>query len=745
MARKKRLHELARELDVTTDRLMEIAMRHGMRFTSNFNAVEPEQEEKLRIAVKGPIRVMKAPIVKIVRTAKQKAAEAAARAAEEAGEEIREVEAADTEAPAVAEPSKPKPEVAEEPVAAEAEKSPEAPPEKAPAEEVEIGQEEAVAEIEEKAEEEREQVEPVIVEDEERPRIKIERKKPAEEREAVRAEAVGDVDKAAKPKPPIVKEKIKIPRPMPPPKRAGKAAEVPTEAPPRRKRRRKRRKERVAAAQEDLQVVKKKRAKMPTQPKVDHVMLAEGMTLKELSEKLGIKAKDIIQKLLLEKGTLASINQVLDLDLAKWIASRYGVSSEEVSYEEEVALEDELKVEGEAVERAPVVTLMGHVDHGKTTLLDVIRESNVVAGEFGGITQHIGAYKIEHNKKPIVFLDTPGHEAFTRLRARGAQVTDIVLLVVAADDGVMPQTVEAIQHAKAAKVPILVVIAKTDLQSADIEKVKKGLADHEVLVESWGGDIVSVEVSGKKKKGIDDLLEMILLLAEMQNLKAYPDIKGMGTVLEARLDRAKGPVATVLAQNGTVKVGDYFIAGTTMGRIKAMIDDRGNRLVSAGPATPIEILGFSTVPEAGDQFQVVDDETKARQMVAYRQEKSRASQMAGTSKLSLDDLFSRIEEGVVKELPLIVKGDVRGSVEALSDALEKVSTDKVHVDIKLAQPGAITESDILLASTSNAIIIGFNVRAQRGVAQLAEKHGVEIRIYNVIYEVVKEVKVTLLY
>lgn len=765
MARKKRLHELARELDVTTDRLMEIALRHGMRFSSNFNAVEPEQEEKLRIAVKGPPRVKKKPIVKIVKTAKQKAAEQAALETKEAEVAPQEelVKAGESAAAAAS----PEPEIVEkveeamppelEPVAASvddkrAEEEPaevvEKEAEKAPGK----PEEEVAEEIKEAVEEEEAIKEEVVAAKAEKPKveetplkIKIESvaEKPAKEPVTPEADAVAEKPKVVPTRPPKpIKQKIEVKRPpiVSKPKPAGPVTTDTTAAPPRRKRRRKRRKERVAAAIEETVAPKKKRAKKPTVPTVDHIMLSDGMTLKELADKLGIKAKEIIQKLLLERNIVANINHVLDLETAKWFADTYNVTTEEMSYEEEIALEDELKVEGESITRAPVVALLGHVDHGKTTLLDAIRESNVVSGEHGGITQHIGAYKIEQHGQPIVFLDTPGHEAFTRLRARGAQVTDIVLLIVAADDGVMPQTVEAIQHAKAAKVPILVVITKVDLKTADVERVKKGLADQDILVESWGGDVVSVEVSGKTGQGIDELLEMILLLAEMLNLKAYPQVKGVGTVLEARLDQAKGPVATVLVQNGEVNVGEYFLAGTSRGRVKAMIDDRGQRVETATSSTPVEIMGFSQVPEAGDQFQVVADESKARQMVAYRQEKSRASQLSGASTLSLDDLFSRIEEGEVKELPLIVKGDVRGSVEALSDSLEKVSTEKVKVDIKLAQPGAVTDQDILLASTTSAIVIGFNVRPQRSAAKLAEKHGVEIRTYNVIYEVIKDVE-----
>ena len=756
---KKRLHELAKELDVTTDRLMDIALRLGMRFSSNFNAVEPEQEERLRLEVKGPLKKKKKPIVRIVKTAKQKAAEEAAEAAREAAleagvdEEIAEAVAQET-LQAQLEPEK-----GAEPEPAPEETAAEKPETEVPVEAAVEGQAApAVVKAEEPATplEGKEEAEPAAVEIEapmaavdvteetaEKPAPVVEKAKeqvpepvaaaPETSREEPKPERIEEIA----PPPPRV-----IIRPAPPAHPAAVALDG--EEPRKRKKRRRRRKDRVAAevaAKRPDIIEGKKRSKRATQPKVDHVMLSEGMTLKELADKLGITAKDIIQKLLLERGIMANINLVLDIETAALIAESYGVTTEAMSYEEEVALVDELQVEGKAVTRAPVVTLMGHVDHGKTTLLDYIRRSDVVDGEFGGITQHIGAYKISRGERGIVFLDTPGHAAFTRLRARGAQVTDIVILIVAADDGVMPQTIEAIQHAKAAEVPIIVVITKTDLPRADVEKVKKGLAENNIQVESWGGDIVSVEVSGKTGAGVDDLLDIIDLVAEMRDLRAYPEIKGVGTVIEAQLDRAKGPVATVLIQNGTVRIGDFFIAGTAIGRIKAMIDENANRLDEVGPSTPVEILGFNEVPESGDQFQIVDDESKARQMVSYRIEKSRASQQAaGGPRMSLDDLFSRIEEGEVKELPLIIKGDVRGSVEALGDALNQLSTDAVKVDVKLAQPGAITESDVLLATASNAIIIGFNVRAQKSAARLAEKDGVEIRFYNIIYEVTKDVR-----
>ena len=803
MAPKKRLHELARELDVTTDRLMDIAHRNGMRFTSNFNAVEPEQEKKLRDIVLGPIRKATKPIVKIVKTAKQKAKEAEV---VEIPEEIQEEEKpavkivkkkAAPETVKYLEEKTVKPQAEKETKPAEkAEKAPKPAPKTKVEGKPDKVREDSTKEVkkskpaekkaESKPEEKKAKAEkvkkdkkqgaqkPKATEKPAKPKkpAKIDPEELAKQAERAVAErakkAKQDAKKRAGTQEKPAAKKVEKQKPVAAKGKAhapAAAEEKPAADDPRKSKKtkhkahdgrfdreenkesRKKKKRKVKgqpkqSSGRDQKPVQpgKKRAKMPTAPKVDHVILSEGMTLKDLADKMGIKAKDIIQKLLLEKGIMANINHVLDMETATEIASSYGVSAEEVSYEEEIALEEELKVEGEAIERAPVITIMGHVDHGKTTLLDYIRNSSITSGEFGGITQHIGAYKVSRSGKDIVFLDTPGHAAFTRLRARGAQVTDIVILIVAADDGVMPQTIESIQHARSAEVPIIVAITKCDKPTANLDKVRKELADNNVLVEDWGGETVCVPVSSKTGEGIDDLLEMILLVSEMLDLKAYPDISGMGSVIEAKLDKAKGPVATVLIQNGSAKVGDFFIAGTTMGKVRAMFNDRGVKVENADPSTPVEILGFNGVPESGDNFQVAVDETKARQMVNYRLEQKRAEKMARGSKLSLDDLFSKISEGDIKELPLIIKGDVKGSVEALSDSLEKLSTDKVKVNIILAQPGAVSDSDVLLATASNAIIIGFNVKASRTAESIAEKEGIEIRTYNIIYEVINDVK-----
>jgi len=470
------------------------------------------------------------------------------------------------------------------------------------------------------------------------------------------------------------------------------------------------------------------------------ITVAEGITVKELSEKLGLKASLVIKKLF-ERKIFATINQTLDVKLAVEIAKAFGAEASTMSFEEEaVQVVQEAEADRDLVPRPPVVTVMGHVDHGKTSLLDAIRQTNVADREAGGITQHIGAYCVEVNGRQITFIDTPGHEAFTRMRARGAKVTDIVVLVVAADDGVMPQTLEAIDHAKAAGVPIIVAINKIDKPDAQPERVKQQLADRGLLAEDWGGETVMVPVSAKPRQNLDLLLEMILLVADMQELKASPSRPAMGNVLEAKLDRGRGPVATVLVQNGTLSVGDYFICGSVFGKVRAMYDHLGRQVRSAGPSIPVEVLGLDALPEVGDTFQVVTDTAKAKQIVIYREAKAREQAMARSSRLSLDQLHEQIKSGEAKELPIILKTDVSGSAEVLSEALQKLSTDKVKVRILHSSVGAITETDVLLASASNAIIIGFNVRPERTAAQLAEREKVDIRLHTIIYELVDEMR-----
>lgn len=493
-----------------------------------------------------------------------------------------------------------------------------------------------------------------------------------------------------------------------------------------------RKKGKAKGTKEEKQVTREKKV----------IIIPESITVKELSEKMGISASEIIKKLM-SLGVMATINQEIDSDTAVIVGEEFNVEVNVKVEEDEEALllqepEDD---EADLVPRPCVVTVMGHVDHGKTSLLDAIRETRVTASEAGGITQHIGAYQVERNGQKITFLDTPGHEAFTAMRARGAQVTDIAILVVAADDGVMPQTVEAINHAKAANVPIIVAINKIDKPNADPERVKSELAEHGLVPEEWGGETICVPVSAIKRKGLDELLEMILLVAEMQELKANPNRLARGTVIEAELDKGRGPVATVLVQNGTLKVGDAVVAGTAYGKVRAMMDHIGRRVKEAGPSVPVQVLGFSEVPEAGELFLAMEDEKKARQISEKRQARKREEELkVSTPKVSLDDLFDQIQEGGVKELSIIIKADVQGAVEALKSALEKLSTEEVKVNIIHGGVGAITETDIMLASASNAIVIGFNVRPDANARKAAETEKVDVRLYRVIYEAIDDIK-----
>jgi len=480
----------------------------------------------------------------------------------------------------------------------------------------------------------------------------------------------------------------------------------------------------------------------PVQREPREVTVTEGITVRELAEKLDIRAKDLL-KTLLDRGVFASINQALDVPTATSLAESFNGIVQVVTFEEQVVQEEKIKEErsGNLQPRAPVVTVMGHVDHGKTSLLDAIRETEVAAGEAGGITQHIGAYEAHVGDRRIVFVDTPGHEAFTRMRARGAKVTDIVVLVVAADDGVMPQTEEAIAHARAAKVPIVVAINKIDKPDAQPERVKRQLADRGLMPEDWGGETVMVDVSAKTKQNLPRLLEMILLVGDLRELKADPDAPASGTVIESRVDRGRGPVATVLVQNGTLHVGDVFIVGAVYGKVRAMFDDRSQPIKQAGPSTPVEVLGLQGVPEAGDQFQVAD-EAKARHIVEYRQSKQREASLAKTAsgRLTLDQLHEQLRAGEMKELPVVVKADVQGSAEVLTEMLPKLSNDQVTLKVIQSGVGAINESDVILASASNAIIIGFNVRPERKASDLAQREGVDIRMYSIIYELLDEVR-----
>lgn len=483
----------------------------------------------------------------------------------------------------------------------------------------------------------------------------------------------------------------------------------------------------------------------PPREKIDNtpkkIIVRGEMTVGETAKLLHKDASEVIKKLI-TSGVMATINQELDLDTIQLLASDYGVE-----VEIKIAVEDdrfetveEVDDEADLSTRPPVVTIMGHVDHGKTTLLDAIRSTNVTGGEAGGITQHIGAYQVEINKKKITFLDTPGHEAFTAMRARGAQVTDITIIVVAADDGVMPQTVEAINHAKAAGLPIIVAVNKIDKPGANPDKVKQELTEYELVPEEWGGDTIFVNVSAKQRNGIEDLLEMILLVAEVNDYKANPDKRARGAVIEAELDKGRGPVVRVLVQNGTLKVGDAFVAGNCFGRIRAMVSDKGRRLKEAGPSTPVEITGLTEVPLAGDPFMVFEDERKARSIADKRAITHRQSELGANTRVTLDDLFQHIKDGEIKDLNVIIKGDVQGSVEALKGSLEKIEVEGVRVKIIHRGVGAINDSDIILAAASNAIVIGFNVRPDSQATQTAEQEKVDIRLHRVIYNAIEEIE-----
>lgn len=493
-------------------------------------------------------------------------------------------------------------------------------------------------------------------------------------------------------------------------------------------------------------------AQIPQQPLpiTRTITVTEGISVKDLAEKLDVRGKDLIASLLM-RGVFVTVNQSLEGELVKDVARQFGADATIITVEEQ--LENEA-IEGfledttgmTEVVRSPVVTVMGHVDHGKTSLLDAIRMTDVAAGEAGGITQHIGAYKV-HVTKPdspafgreIVFLDTPGHEAFTRMRARGAKVTDIVVIVVAADDGVMPQTLEAIDHAKAANVPIIVAINKIDKPEAQPDRIKQQLGERGLQLTGWGGDVEYVEVSAKKRINLDRLEEMICLVADVNEQKSQPDRPAVGTVIEAKLDRGRGAVASILVQNGTLRTGDSYIVGNTFGKVRAMFDDRGRPITEAGPSTPVEILGLESIPDAGDTFLVMADRDKAKGIAQYRKMKEREGQLAKSSRVSLEGLAEQIKQAGMKDLNLILKGDVQGSVEVLADSLEKMSTEKIRVRVLRAGVGAITESDVLLASASNAVVIGFNVRPDRKAAEIADRENVEIRIHSIIYELQDEI------
>ncbi len=469
------------------------------------------------------------------------------------------------------------------------------------------------------------------------------------------------------------------------------------------------------------------------------IRIAEVIAVGDLAKRMGVKGGELIKKLM-EMGVLVNINQPIDSDVASLVAGEFGYEVERVSLERQDLLERREDLPEQLKPRPPVVTIMGHVDHGKTMLLDAIRKTNVVSGEAGGITQHIGAYDVTLENGHVVFIDTPGHEAFTAMRARGAQVTDIVVLVVAADDGMMPQTKEAIDHARAAKVPIVVAINKIDKPTANPEKVKKDLSEYGLVPEQWGGTTLFAEVSAKQKTGIKELLDLVLLQAEVLELRANPDKPARGVIIESKLDKGRGPVATLLVQEGTLKTGDAFIAGSHYGRVRAMLNDKGQKMGAAPPSIPVEVVGFTDVPEAGETFIVVSEERMAKQISLYRQEKIREKELSKLSKVSLEELYDKIKRGEVKELNVIIKADVQGSIEAVKEALKKLSTGQVKVNILHDAVGGITETDVNLASASNAIIIGFNVRPGVKAQSLAEEEHVDIRTYSVIYDAITDIK-----
>lgn len=483
-------------------------------------------------------------------------------------------------------------------------------------------------------------------------------------------------------------------------------------------------------------VVRMKKTEITTPKAIKRrIKVSESIRVGDLAKKMGVKAGDLITKLI-SLGIMASINQSLDIDTATIIAADFGYQIEPLEFEESIQGVEESK---NLQPRAPVVTVMGHVDHGKTSLLDAIRETNVIDGEAGGITQAIGAYHVHVKDRDIVFLDTPGHEAFTSMRARGAKVTDIVVLVVAADDGVMEQTVEAVNHARAANVPIIVAVNKIDKPGANPERIMRELSDYNLISEEWGGDTLFAQISAKKKTGIEDLLELILLQADVMELKADPDRPAKGVIVEAKLDKGRGPVATVLIQEGTLREGDNFVCKTEFGKVRAMLNDKGSRLKEAGPSMPVEVIGFSNVPQAGSDFAVVEDEKKARSISEYWVNKERERDLAASAKVTLEQLYERIREGA-KELNVVIKADVQGSVEAISDALTKLSTPDVKLKVIHSSIGTITETDVLLASASEAVVIGFKVRPDSRVVEIAKAEGVEIKLYDIIYNVINDVK-----
>ncbi len=790
---KVRVYELARELDLESKDLVDKLMASGMDVKNYMSTLDDEAVEKARSIVSGKVsevieeKRVKPTVIrrrkKIVKVEEQPPEGKAEEKEEEARtEEIPEIKEAELHAEAGKEPERAESVAAggtaaavqEEEVQREAKEHPEAGEEPAPQDkreeikedrETDVHDRKPVAEPSPEAPEKAKAKAKKPKKKTERPARIIRRAEEAPldhltaERAAKRAEGATEPTpavQAEKGEPAVVKAPETAKEEKRPKKKGkGKTPEKKEEAPKAAFRRRKREiyerddlyqgrvskgKERWGAKR-TKDAVKEKGKTEITVPKAikRRIKIDESVTVSDLAKAMGVKATDLIKRLM-ALGQMATINQIMDFETASLVADEFGYELELDSFKEETLIPEEEDRAEELVLRPPVVTIMGHVDHGKTSLLDYVRKSNIIEGESGGITQHIGAYYVKSDHGDLVFLDTPGHEAFTAMRARGAKVTDVIILVVAADDGVMPQTKEAVNHARAAGIPIVVAVNKIDKPEADLEKVKRELSELDLNPEEWGGDTIFAPISAKTGEGVDELLGLIVLQAEMLELRGNPNKPARGTVIEARLDKSKGPVATVLIKNGTLRQGDYFVCGEHYGRVRAMLDHRGRRMESAGPSVPVEIYGISGVPMAGDEFIVARDEKTVKQVGEYRKARSKKPDMVKRGLMSLDDLFDRIKQGDVKELNMIIKADVQGSLEALSDSLLKQSTDDVKLHIVHASTGGITESDVMLASASGAIVIGFNVRANPRVTEIAEREHVDIRYYDVIYNVVKDIR-----
>ena len=761
---KVRVYELARELDMESKALVEKLQGGGMKVKNYMSTLDEDAVAKARDIVSGAVSevIVEKRIKPTVIRRRRKTVVVEAEKAPEVSEE-KPVPEAPVEVPEPVAEATPKEKEKEE-------------PEKAPEEEIEVPREE---EIEEEIKEEGPEEVPAPPEEvpgekpKERPKAKkAKRKKVDQPAKIIKLPEEGPLKglikkkkteevRAAEPIPirppieeaepePVVEEKAKPVKRKREKKKAEKEEILPKGHVRYRKlevferadlyegRRVKPRKKEAVLGKE---VGKKTRQTEITVPRASkrRIKVQEQVTVSELAKAMGIKAAQLVRKLI-SMGVMVNVTQAVDFETASLVADDFGYELELDQFQmEDMLTETEDKPE-DLKSRPPVVTIMGHVDHGKTSLLDYIRQSNIIAGERGGITQHIGAYYVERESGDIVFLDTPGHEAFTAMRARGAKVTDLIVLVVAADDGVMPQTKEAINHGRAAGIPIVVAVNKIDKANANPEKVKRELAELELTPEDWGGDTIFGNISAKTGEGVDELLELIQLQAEILELKANPDKPARGTIIEARLDKSRGPVATVLIKNGTLKQGDQFICGGNFGRVRAMVNSRGRRMPSAGPAVPVEIYGISGVPMAGDELVVVEDEKRAKQIIDHRVGQTRAKEMVRQGIVSLDDLFEKIKEGEIKELNIIIKADVQGSLEALSESLLKLSTAEVKLKIIHSSTGAVTETDVMLASASGAIIIGFNVRANPRVAEIAEKEKIDIRYYDVIYDAIQDIR-----